>query len=72
MVWSTALRGKKQNKASLSGSNFRYLHVKKALFGEKNHALLSLLKNQKCISYYQYSTMDRDISKIPTVLDSAG
>jgi hypothetical protein len=64
-------QGKKQNEASLSGSYFMIFYIKKALFGQKNRALLgALLKNENVFAYN--SRTDRYISKIPRDLDSAG
>jgi hypothetical protein len=69
---STALRGKQQNEASLSGSNFRNLYVKKHFFfAKKSRTVRCTVK--KCLNVFVYnSRTGRDISKIPTDSDSAG
>jgi hypothetical protein len=59
-------QGKKQTEASLSsGSNSTNLYVKKVVFGENNRALLKITN-----VFVYYSGTGKDISNIPTNLDS--
>jgi hypothetical protein len=68
ILFTSVQSSKKQNEASLSGSIF---YVKKALFGQKNRALLCTVKKNENV-FACNSRMDRDISKIPTDFDSSG
>jgi hypothetical protein len=62
--------GKKQNEASLSGSNFTIFFIKQTLFGNKKKSRTVMSTVGPVFAYN--SRTDRDISTFPTDLDSAG
>jgi hypothetical protein len=62
-------QGKKQNEASLYGSNFMIFISKKHFLAKKSHTVMRTVTNQNVFAYN--SRTDRDILKNPTDLDSA-